>query len=80
MASRHEAPSIIRNRRWVVYDDTRYFMIALLDLFLAFSKLLTKEKPYTTIMKDEYKIEDLMDQLRRKFHDRSQVLLQGLCF
>jgi scpA/B protein len=44
---------------------------------------LTKKKEefrqnHTTIVKDEYKIEDLMDQLRHRFHDRSQVLLQDL--
>jgi len=45
--------------------------------------VLTKKKEefrqnHTTIVKDEYKIEDLMDQLRHRFHDRSQVLLQDL--
>ena len=50
---------------------------------MAFSKLLAKKKEefrqnHTTIVKDEYKIEDLMDQLRHRFNDRSQVLLQDL--
>jgi len=61
----------------LVHDKTT------IDLFLAFSNLLSKKKEefrqnHTTIVKDEYKIEDLMDQLRHRFHDRSQVLLQDL--
>ena len=68
----------------LVYDDTELLHDrTTVDLFLAFSKLLTKKKEefrqnHTTIVKDEYKIEDLMDQLRHRFHDRSQVLLQDL--
>ena len=79
MASQHEERALYysKPKMELVYDRTT------VDLFLAFSKLLTKKKEefrqnHTTIVKDEYKIEDLMDQLRHRFHDRSQVLLQDL--
>ena len=60
------------------------FMISTtVDLFLAFSKLLTKKKEefrqnHTTIVKDEYKIEDLMDQLRHRCPRSLTSSLAGL--
>ena len=68
----------------MVYDDTELLHDrTTVDLFLAFSKLLTKKKEefrqnHTTIVKDEYKIEDLMDQLRQQLQNQSQILLQDL--
>ena len=86
MASQHEERALYysKPKMELVYDDTELLHDrTTVDLFLAFSKLLTKKKEEfrqnpTTIVKDEYKIEDLMDQLRHRFHDRSQVLLQDL--
>ncbi|MBF1738921.1 MAG: segregation/condensation protein A [Streptococcus sp.] len=86
MASQHEERALYysKPKMELVYDDTELLHDrTTVDLFLAFSKLLTKKKEefrqnHTTIVKDEYKIEDLMDQLRHRFHDRSQVLLQDL--
>ena len=83
--STRSAPPIIRKPKMeLVYDDTELLHDrTTVDLFLAFSKLLTKKKEefrqnHTTIVKDEYKIEDLMDQLRHRFHDRLTSSLTGL--
>ena len=85
MASQHEERALYysKPKMELVYDDTELLHDrTTVDLFLAF-KTIDQEKEefrqnHTTIVKDEYKIEDLMDQLRHRFHDRSQVLLQDL--
>ena len=48
MASQHEgAPSIIQNQDKLIYDDTELLHDrTTVDLFLAFSKLLTKKKKF----------------------------------
>ena len=86
MASQHEERALYysKPKLELVYDDTELLHDrTTVDLFLAFSKLLTKKKEEfrqnnTTIVKDEYKIEDLMDQLRQQLQNQSQILLQDL--
>ena len=86
MASQHEERALYysKPKLELVYDDTELLHDrTTVDLFLAFSKLLTKKKEefrqnHTTIVKDEYKIEDLMDQLRQQLKNQSQILLQDL--
>ena len=86
MASQHEerAQYFSKPKTELVYDDAELVHDkTTIDLFLAFSKLLTKKKEefrqnHTTIVKDEYKIEDLMDQLRQQLQNQSQILLQDL--
>ena len=86
MASQHEERALYYSKPELelVYDDTELLHDrTTVDLFLAFSKLLTKKKEefrqnHTTIVKDEYKIEDLMDQLRQQLQNQSQILLQDL--
>ena len=86
MASQHEERALYysKPKLELVYDDTELLHDrTTVDLFVAFSKLLTKKKEefrqnHTTIVKDEYKIEDLMDQLRQQLKNQSQILLQDL--
>lgn len=86
MASQHEERALYysKPKLELVYDDTELLHDrTTVDLFLAFSKLLTKKKEefrqnHTTIVKDEYNIEDLMDQLRQQLQNQSQILLQDL--
>ena len=61
----------------LVHDKTT------IDLFLAFSNILTKKKEefsknHTTILRDEYKIEDMMVIVKESLAGRDQVLLQDL--
>ena len=61
----------------LVHDKTT------IDLFLAFSKLLTKKKEefrqnHTTIVRDEYKIEDLMNVVRQLCQPGKRILLQDI--
>ena len=86
MASQHEERALYysKPKLELVYDDMELLHDrTTVDLFVAFSKLLTKKKEefrqnHTTIVKDEYKIEDLMDQLRQQLKNQSQILLQDL--
>ena len=61
----------------LVHDKTT------IDLFLAFSTLLTKKKEefsksHTTILRDEYKIEDMMVIVREALVEGKQLCLQDL--
>ena len=61
----------------LVHDKTT------IDLFLAFSTLLTKKKEefsksHTTILRDEYKIEDMMVIVREALVEGRQLCLQDL--
>ena len=61
----------------LVHDKTT------IDLFLAFSTLLTKKKEefsknHTTILRDEYKIEDMMVIVREALVEGEQLCLQDL--
>ena len=62
----------------LVHDKTT------IDLFLAFSNLLSKKKEefsqnHTTILRDEYKIEDMMVIVREALVEGEQLCLQDLC-
>ena len=61
----------------LVHDKTT------IDLFLAFSNILAKKKEefaqnHTTILRDEYKIEDMMVILKESLTGREQLRLQDL--
>ena len=61
----------------LVHDKTT------IDLFLAFSNLLSKKKEefsqnHTTILRDEYKIEDMMVIVREALVESEQLCLQDL--
>lgn len=61
----------------LVHDKTT------IDLFLAFSKLLAQKKEefsknHTTIVKDEYKIEDMMEVVMEALEEKRELLLQNL--
>ncbi|MDI1474501.1 segregation/condensation protein A [Streptococcus taonis] len=61
----------------LVHDKTT------IDLFLAFSTLLAKKKEefsksHTTILRDEYKIEDMMVMVREALVEDQQLCLQNL--
>ena len=61
----------------LVHDKTT------IDLFLAFSNLLSKKKEefsqsHTTILRDEYKIEDMMVLVREALVEGEQLCLQDL--
>ena len=54
-----------------------------IDLFLAFSNILAKKKEefaqnHTTILRDEYKIEDMMGIVKESLAGRNQLRLQDL--
>ena len=79
MALQHEerAQYFSKPKTELVYDKTT------IDLFLAFSKLLTKKKEefrqnHTTIVRDEYKIEDLMNVVRHLCQPGKRILLQDI--
>ena len=61
----------------LVHDKTT------IDLFLAFSNILAKKKEefaqnHTTILRDEYKIEDMMDVVRQRCAGKSRLALQEI--
>ena len=61
----------------LVHDKTT------IDLFLAFSNILAKKKEefaqnHTTILRDEYKIEDMMVIVKESLTGRDQLRLQDL--
>ena len=50
---------------------------------LAFSKLMTQKREefaqsHTTIVKDEYKIEDMMDVIRERCYSQEKIALQAI--
>lgn len=86
MALQHEerAQYFSKPKTELVYDDAELVHDkTTIDLFLAFSKLLTKKKEefrqnHTTIVRDEYKIEDLMNEVRRLCQPGKRILLQDI--
>jgi len=63
----------------LVYEDAELLQ----DLFLAFSKVIAKKqeefsKSHTTIVRDEYKIEDMMDVVRQRCAGKSRLALQEI--
>lgn len=68
----------------LIYDDVTLAQDkSTIDLFLAFSKVMAEKqeevrRSHTTIAKDEYKIEDMMDKVRHHFSYQSSLTLQEL--
>ena len=68
----------------LIYEDAELIHDkTTIDLFLAFSTLLTKKKEefsksHTTILRDEYKIEDMMVIVREALVEGQQLRLQDL--
>ena len=86
MALQHEerAQYFSKPKTELVYDDAELVHDkTTIDLFLAFSTLLTKKKEefsknHTTILRDEYKIEDMMVIVREALVEGQQLCLQDL--
>lgn len=86
MADQHEerAQFYSKPKQELIYDDAELIKDKTsLDLFLAFSKILTKKKEefrnsHTTIVRDEYKIEDMMDVIRSEFQHKKRIRLQQI--
>ncbi|MGT2910425.1 segregation/condensation protein A [Streptococcus cameli] len=68
----------------LVYEDVTLVQDkTTIDLFLAFSKVMAEKQAelrqsHTTISKDEYRIEDVMDQVRSHFSGTNRVTLQAI--
>ncbi|MDQ8767024.1 segregation/condensation protein A [Streptococcus ruminantium] len=68
----------------LVYDDIRLTQDkTVIDIFLAFSKVMAEKQAslrqsHTTIARDEYKIEDMMDFVRGYFQSQSRLELRQL--
>ena len=68
----------------LVYEDAELLHDkSTIDLFLAFSKVIAKKqeefsKSRTTIVRDEYKIEDMMDVVRQRCAGKSRLALQEI--
>ncbi|MEW4354399.1 segregation/condensation protein A [Streptococcus pneumoniae] len=86
LAEQHEerAQFYSKPRMELVYEDAELLHDkTTLDLFLAFSKLMTKKREefkqsHTTIVRDEYKIEDLMEVVRSRCKEQKRLILQDL--
>ncbi|MBY5033666.1 segregation/condensation protein A [Streptococcus gallolyticus] len=69
----------------LVYDDVTLAQDkTTVDLFLAFSKVMAEKQAalrqsHATIARDEYKIEDMMDQVRSRFGQKKKISLSD-CF
>ena len=68
----------------LVYEDAELLHDkTAVDLFLAFSKVRTKKqeefsKSHTTIVRDEYKIEDMMEEVRQRCRAHKRLALQDI--
>ncbi|MBF0778081.1 segregation/condensation protein A [Streptococcus cuniculi] len=68
----------------LVYDDVTLAQDkSVIDIFLAFSKVMAEKQEelrvsHTTIARDEYKIEDMMEQVRRQFQRGKRLVLREL--
>ena len=68
----------------LVYEDAELLHDkTAVDLFLAFSKVMTKKqeefsKSHTTIVRDEYKIEDMMEVVRQRCRAHKRLALQDI--
>jgi len=86
MAEQHEERALYYSKPKIelVYEDaTLLHDKTTIDLFLAFSKLITQKREefaqsHTTIVKDEYKIEDMMDVIRERCHSQEKIALQAI--
>ena len=86
MAEQHEERALYYSKPKIelVYEDaTLLHDKTTIDLFLAFSKLMTQKREefaqsHTTIVKDEYKIEDMMDVIRERCYSQEEIALQAI--
>lgn len=86
MAEQHEERALYYSKPKIelVYEDaTLLHDKTTIDLFLAFSKLITQKREefaqsHTTIVKDEYKIEDMMDVIRERCYSQEKIALQAI--
>lgn len=68
----------------LVYDDVTLVQDkSTIDLFLAFSKVMAEKQEelrqsHTTIARDEYKIEDMMDRVRQRFSQQKRLELSTI--
>lgn len=68
----------------LVYDDVTLVQDkSVIDIFLAFSKVMAEKQEelrmsHTTIARDEYKIEDVMAQVRSQFQPGKRLVLRDL--
>lgn len=68
----------------LVYDDVTLTQDkSVIDIFLAFSKVMAEKQEelrmsHTTIARDEYKIEDMMEQVRSRFQPGKRLVLREL--
>ncbi|MBF0787493.1 MULTISPECIES: segregation/condensation protein A [unclassified Streptococcus] len=68
----------------LVYDDVTLNQDkSVIDIFLAFSKVMAEKQEelrmsHTTIARDEYKIEDMMAQVRSQFQPGKRLVLREL--
>lgn len=86
MAEQHEERALYYSKPKIelVYEDaTLLHDKTTIDLFLAFSKLMTQKREefaqsHTTIVKDEYKIEDMMDVISERCYSQEKITLQAI--
>lgn len=68
----------------LVYEDIQLAQDkTVIDIFLAFSKVMAEKQAslrqsHTTIARDEYKIEDMMDRVRGRFQEQKRLELRQL--
>lgn len=78
------AKSFSKPKEELVYEDVQLVQDkTVVDLFLAFSKVMAEKQAslrqsHTTIARDEYKIEDMMDLVRSHFKAGSRLELRQL--
>ena len=86
MAEQHQDRALYysKPKLELVYEDAELIHDkSTIDLFLAFSKVMAKKQEefshsHTTIVKDEYKIEDMMDIVRERCQGRKRLALQAI--
>ena len=86
LAEQHEERALYysKPKTELVYEDaTLNTDKTTIDLFLTFSKIMTRKKEefknsHTTIVRDEYKIEDMMDRVRGLLQAKKPLRLQSV--
>ena len=86
MAEQHEERALhfAKPKTELVFEDATLVRDkTTVDLFMAFSRMLTRKKEefknsHTTIVRDEYKIEDMMDKVRQLCRPQKRIQLQDL--
>ncbi|MGT2845699.1 segregation/condensation protein A [Streptococcus massiliensis] len=86
MAEQHQERALYysKPKLELVYEDAELIHDkSTIDLFLAFAKVMAKKqeefsKSHTTIVKDEYKIEDMMNVVRERCRTQKRLALQAI--